>query len=100
MSDLGNKEIFSKNFKYYLESHHKSIPQVAKDLNIPYTTMLDWYNAKTYPRIDKIEKLANYFMILKSDLVEDKTKNIENNDKKLLLLPVLRKNFSWFTNLC
>lgn len=27
--------------------------------------------AKTYPRIDKIEPLTNYFIILKSDLIED-----------------------------
>ena len=33
--------------------------------------------AKKYPRIDKIEFLANYFGILKSDLIE------ENEDKKI-----------------
>ena len=36
-------------------------------------TFSDWINAKTYPRIDKIELLANYFGVLKSDLVEDKS---------------------------
>lgn len=35
-------------------------------------TFSDWINAKTYPRIDKIELMANYFGIEKSDLVEDK----------------------------
>ena len=33
----------------------------------------DWVNAKTYPRIDKIELMANYSGISKSDLVEDHT---------------------------
>lgn len=33
-------------------------------------TFSDWVNAKTYPRIDKIEMMANYFGISKSDLVE------------------------------
>ena len=30
--------------------------------------------AKKYPRMDKVEMMANYFGILKSDLIEDKTK--------------------------
>ena len=34
-------------------------------------TFSDWVNAKTYPRIDKIELMANYFGISKADLVED-----------------------------
>ena len=33
--------------------------------------MTDWLKAKTYPRIDKIELLANYFSVSKSDLVEE-----------------------------
>ena len=33
---------------------------------------MDWVNAKTYPRIDKIELMANFFGIDKSDLIEDK----------------------------
>mgnify|MGYP000250745067 len=34
-------------------------------------TFSDWVNAKTYPRIDKIELMANYFGVTKADLVED-----------------------------
>lgn len=34
--------------------------------------------AKTYPRIDKIELLTNYFIILKSDLVEDYSTHKDN----------------------
>ena len=72
MSDLGNEEIFSKNLKYYMELNHKTRYDVCKDLDFAYTTFADWYNAKIYPRIDKIELLANYFGIKKSDLIEYK----------------------------
>ena len=44
-------------------------------------TVNEWIKAKKYPRIDKIEILADYFGILKSDLIEDKTQkssDIEN----------------------
>lgn len=73
-SDLGNKKIFAKNLKYYMEYYGKDRNSICGDLNIPYTTFTDWYNAVTYPRIDKIELLANYFNIQKSDLIEDKYK--------------------------
>jgi len=38
-------------------------------------TFSDWVNAKTYPRIDKIELMANYFGISKADLVEERSIN-------------------------
>ncbi|HEM3677586.1 TPA: helix-turn-helix transcriptional regulator [Streptococcus suis] len=47
--------------------------QLCSDLDLKYMTVSDWINAKTYPRIDKIESLANYFGINKSDLIEEKS---------------------------
>ena len=73
MNDLGNNEIFVKNLKYYMTINNKTRNDICQALEIPYTTFADWYNGKIYPRIDKIEMLANYFEIRKSDLVEDKT---------------------------
>lgn len=74
MSDLGNEKIFAKNLKYYMEINNKTRYDVCKDLNLPYTTFAEWYHGKIYPRIDKIEMLANYFNIKKSDLIEEKNK--------------------------
>lgn len=74
MSDLGNKEIFSKNLKYYMTINNKTRNDICKDLDFKYTTFTDWYNGNIYPRIDKIEMLANYFRIEKSDLIENKDK--------------------------
>ena len=75
MSDLGNKEIFAKNLNYYMGVNKKSRSDVCRDLEIPYSTFTDWCNANIYPRIDKIELLANYFDIKKSDLVENREKS-------------------------
>lgn len=73
MSAIGNKEIFSKNLRSLMERNGKERKQICDDLNFKYTTFTDWYNGKKYPRIDKIEMLANYFGVLKSDLIEDKS---------------------------
>lgn len=96
MSDLGNKEIFAKNLKYYMKYYNKDRTQVADDLKIPYTTFNDWYNAVTYPRIDKIEMLANYFNIQKSDLIENKYKDSTNAtiDKRQILFDKAKKVMS------
>lgn len=98
MSDLGNKEVFAKNLKYYMNIHDIDRNDVCKILDIPYTTLSDWLNAKKYPRIDKIEILANYFKIQKSDLIENKehlseidqllfskTKELSEEEKRTLL---------------
>lgn len=78
MSSLGNKEVMSKNIKKYLKLNNKTRQELSSDLNISYSTVSDWVNGVNYPRIDKIELMANYFGISKSDLVEDeKDKEID-----------------------
>ena len=69
---LGNKDIMAKNISYYMEKHGVDRNKMCNDLNLPYMTVSDWINGKSYPRIDKIEMLANYFGVKKSDLVEEK----------------------------
>jgi len=91
MSDLGNKEIFAKNLKYYMKLNNKDRNDICHDLNFAYTTFADWYNAKIYPRIDKIEMIANYFNIKKSDLIENKEKtDILGNP--VVSIPILRNS--------
>lgn len=73
MSGLGNKEIMARNIKRFMELKRKDRNEICKDLDIKYTTFTDWINGNTYPRIDKIEMMANYFGISKADLVEERT---------------------------
>lgn len=73
INNLGNKDIFAKNLAHYLKINNYDAIDVCKKLSIAPSTFSDWLNAKKYPRIDKIEMLANYFNILKSDLIEDKS---------------------------
>ena len=94
MSDLGNKEIFSKNLQYYMELNNKTRTDVCRDLDIPYSTFTDWCNANIYPRIDKIEMLANYFDIKKSDLVEDKSIK-DTNILKIPILGTVKAGYNW-----
>ncbi|MBQ3599608.1 MAG: helix-turn-helix transcriptional regulator [Lachnospiraceae bacterium] len=71
----------AKNINYYMELHGKSRNEICEALGVKYTTFSDWVRGNAYPRIDKIEMLANYFGIEKSDLVEDKSKKIQLTEK-------------------
>ena len=71
MSSIGNKEVFGKNLTKYLNRFGKSQREMAEIIGVSPSTFNDWANGRKYPRIDKIEMLANYFGILKSDLIEE-----------------------------
>lgn len=71
MSSLGSKAIMAKNIRYYMDIASVKPKDVCDALKIPMPTFSDWINAKTYPRIDKIEMLSNYFGVSKADLVEE-----------------------------
>ena len=73
-SDLGNKEILARNLQNYLDLAHKTRNDLAKDLGFKYTTVSNWLQAERYPRIDKIEMMAKYLGIDKSDLIERPSK--------------------------
>lgn len=93
MSDLGNKKIFSRNLRNYMDNKNINTMDLSKILNIAYSTVSDWVKGNSYPRIDKIEMLANYFNIEKSDLIEDKT-DLSNIPgvipvKKIIKIPIL-----------
>lgn len=67
---MNNKNIFAANLKRQMELHQKTRRQVCADLGFSYYTFSDWVNGKKYPRMDKVEMLADYFGVLKSDLIE------------------------------
>ena len=71
---MDNKNIFALNLKRYMELNGKSRNDISEALGISYFTVSDWVNGKKYPRMDKVEMLASYFGIQKSDLIEDKNK--------------------------
>jgi transcriptional regulator with XRE-family HTH domain len=71
MSSIGNKETFAKNLEKYLNRSGKSQREMAEIVGVSSSTFNEWMKAKKYPRIDKIEFMAEYFGILKSDLIED-----------------------------
>ena len=72
MNTAENKQIMARNIKRFMEKKGVTNQQLCDALDFKYTTFLDWVKGVTYPRIGKIEAMANYFGCEKSDLIEDK----------------------------
>lgn len=97
-SKLGNKEVMAKNLSYYMNEKGLSQRDIAAATGAAPSTVSDWINAKKYPRIDKIEKMANMMNLLKSDLIEEKIDDEmrKSNDIGTDVVARMRKNDDFF----
>lgn len=84
MDDITQKKIFAKNLNYYIDLNNKQQKEVANDLGISATTLNTWCKANAIPSLSKIQKLADYFGIGKSDLMDNKLDNDYSLDARIL----------------
>lgn len=77
---MDNKNIFAANLKYHMEQNKKTRRDICAALGFSYYTFSDWVNGKKYPRMDKVEMLADYFGIQKSDLIEERKEKPAEDD--------------------
>ena len=86
----GNKKIMARNIKRYMDAKGVTNQQVCDALGFKYTTFMDWIKAVTYPRIGKVEAMANYFGCAKSDLIEDKLTDEKEKENDILADIIVR----------
>lgn len=72
MSEDSYQKIFSKNLNYYMALNNKSQTDLVNDLGFNKSAVSTWCNGTRLPRMDKVEVLAKYFNINRSDLIEEK----------------------------
>lgn len=80
MNTQDNKLIMARNIQRYMDQRGITRQQLCDALDIKYTTLRDWLKGITYPRIGKVEAMANYFGCEKSDLIEEKKEKSTEND--------------------
>ena len=76
---MNTRDIFKHNLNYFIERSGKNKKAISEEMQIPYTTLVDWANGSKFPRADGIERLAGYFKILKSDLLEEKSRSLSES---------------------
>lgn len=81
---MDNKKIFSTNLQSFVERCQKPRSLIANEIGVSYSTFTDWLNGNTYPSIDKIEIIANYFSIKKYELIEKRDNEYASALGKLL----------------
>ncbi len=82
-ADSKNYKIFSKNLHRYVELSGKTQAEIAKVVDVSRGTFNDWMHERAYPRIDKLQNLADFFDIELSDLIEDDNIHLSSEAKKL-----------------
>ena len=88
MAEDEYKKIFSKNLKRYMTACGKNQMDLIHDLGLSSSTVSNWCTGAKLPRMDKVQMLADYFHIMKSDLLEDKS---STNDDAYYLNPETSK---------
>lgn len=64
-------KMMSDNLNLLMDVYGYNRKQVSSEINVPYTTYTDWVKGKTYPKIEGIQKLADFFHVEVSDLSRD-----------------------------
>ncbi|MDD6194393.1 MAG: helix-turn-helix transcriptional regulator [Lachnospiraceae bacterium] len=65
------QKIFSENLKYFMEINNKSQVDIINDLGFDKSAVSTWCNGTRLPRMDKVDALAKYFHIKRSELIEE-----------------------------
>lgn len=76
---IGNKKVFADNLTYYIEKKGVMQKDVAKAIKIANSSVTDWIKGRSYPRMDKLQMLAEYFGVEILDLIEPRNINPEKN---------------------
>lgn len=66
------KEIFAENLRYYLAESGKRQVDLSRAVGVSTGTAADWCMARSYPRMDKVEIIADFLGIQISDLINER----------------------------
>lgn len=70
MSAQDARKIVADNIQRLLNKKSVTQTKMADDLGFRETTVSGWMTAQSYPRIDKIQKMADYFGVTRSEITE------------------------------
>ena len=78
--------IFVKNLTRYMNQKGIVQADIVADLGVSASTVSDWVKGKKYPRVDTMQKLADYLGVLLSDLTTDPDTSDDRQMDELLAL--------------
>lgn len=87
MKEESIQKTFSNNLKRLLEEQNKTQLDLAKYLNVSNTTVNNYVKGYNTPRMDRIDKISNFFGVTRSDLISNRNKDIDLSSIPGVILP-------------
>lgn len=91
MTDEEQKKVFAKNLNKYLSMYNKTQKEVADAIGVIPQTFNSWCTGQSLPRMGKVQALADYFGINKSDLIDEKPASNIFDIKNIMPMPQMKK---------
>lgn len=89
MTDIEQKKIFAKNLNSLLANHHKTQKEVADAISVSPQTFNTWCQGIALPRMGKVQRLADYFHIEKSALIDESSSSTYPHKTQGVIINVL-----------
>ena len=84
MSESEQKKIFSENLKRLLSVNGKTQAEVARYIKVSPQTFNTWIQGVALPRMGKVQALADYFRVKKSDLIDKQNSETRDYEDELI----------------
>lgn len=77
-------EVFAENLNFYMKKTDTKQDDLVKLTDMSQAAVSNWVTGKKLPRMNNVQKIADYFKIDKSDLIEEKTEGDLDQDIKII----------------
>jgi len=83
------REILAENLQRLIDSRKIDQRVLAEHLGVSDSAVSQWLSGDKYPRIDKIQKMADFFNVPKSRITEEQPTNLIPAGPRTVPIPVL-----------
>ena len=85
MTEAEQRKIFSENLTKLLQRCGKTQMQLANSLDVSKSTVSSWCSGSKMPRMGKIDEIAAWLSVSRSELIEENNGAADNGDVSDLL---------------
>ena len=85
MTEAEQRKIFSENLTKLLQRCGKTQLQLANSLDVSKSTVSSWCSGSKMPRMGKIDEIADWLSVSRSELIEENNGAADNKDVSDLL---------------
>lgn len=85
------RAVFSTNLKALIRSSGVTQADLTRELGLRQSTVSDWCSGKKYPRVDKIQLLADYFGVPRTALTEPSDASLQPGTTAWLQMGLLAR---------